>query len=299
MDGRAGSNGAALGERIRARLPELPASLQRVGHVLLSRQIGPESLTVEAVASAAGVSLTTVVRFCRDMGYRGFKDLRTDAIRAYPAPGWPSGSEGPEHQLAETRPMDPAWEACARAFEQARVCLAASLGTLDRAAVARAARLLGQARLVVWFGVGASGLLARAADFKFGIAGFNCRADTEPQLVRELATRLGPSDVLGVFSHTGRRRSVLEPVEYLRARGGPAILAITDSAKSPLARLADVVLVTADQMTVLEGGQLVSFRPAQEALINGLLVASLAYRRDAKGSAHDAVQSDEGTDGRR
>ncbi|MEW6045960.1 MAG: MurR/RpiR family transcriptional regulator [Bacillota bacterium] len=259
----------------RGRLPELPPALQRVGHVLLDRLIPPESLTIESVAAAAGVSPATVVRFSRDVGYRGFKELKVAILRLYgPDEALRSPAAPPEAAQAGQEPGSPAWLACRDTLQKARAYLAWSLESLDPGAVEHAACLLARARLIVWFGVGASGLLANAADFKFSIAGFNCRSAIEPQVLMGLAPRLGPGDVLVVFSHSGKTKSVLDPVEHVRSHARPSVIAATDAARSPLTRLADVTLVTADEPTRLPDQQPITFRPSQEALINALLLAT-------------------------
>ncbi|MGH3318901.1 MAG: MurR/RpiR family transcriptional regulator, partial [Streptosporangiaceae bacterium] len=72
--------------RVRALLPSLPPAERRVAQHLVEDPRLVASSTITELAHACGTSETTVIRFCRAIGFSGYPELRlmlaTEAGRA-------------------------------------------------------------------------------------------------------------------------------------------------------------------------------------------------------------------------
>src|SRR5689334_8269335 len=62
--------------KARGLLPALSPAEQRVAHVVIDEAATAAKLTITEMAERAHTSETTVIRFCRAMGFSGYPDLR-------------------------------------------------------------------------------------------------------------------------------------------------------------------------------------------------------------------------------
>src|SRR5699024_3563847 len=89
-------------ERIHANLPLMSSAMVKIAEVLLDDPSLPLELSITELADRAGTSAATVTRFCRQLGYPGYEQLRvgvaTDAGRG--AADDDRGCEGRRRTLA-------------------------------------------------------------------------------------------------------------------------------------------------------------------------------------------------------
>src|SRR6185312_7681478 len=86
-----GADRSSTTVRARGLLPDLSPAERRVAQVIIDEAATAAHLTISDLADRAGSSETTVIRFCRAMGFGGYSELRltlaTEAGRAYDAAG--------------------------------------------------------------------------------------------------------------------------------------------------------------------------------------------------------------------
>ncbi|MGO3797325.1 MAG: MurR/RpiR family transcriptional regulator, partial [Pauljensenia sp.] len=74
--GDGGEDALPLTVRIRGRLPELQPAMRRVGEFIVAQPSKVAGMTISALAEAVNTSETTVIRFCREIGVKGYAQLR-------------------------------------------------------------------------------------------------------------------------------------------------------------------------------------------------------------------------------
>ena len=124
--------------------------------------------------------------------------------------------------------------------------------------------LLGASR-IVFAGLGDAGVVAMEACQRFIRIGVACNASEDPDLQLIFAEHLSKGDVFFAISHTGRSRTVLDAMKRAR-KAGATILLITNYPVSPLAKHADLVLLTAAFSRHLTG-EVISKRVAELCII--------------------------------
>ncbi len=272
------------------RYAALRPSEQRVVDHL--RELDPASsvATAGAVALALGVSQATVVNAVQRLGYEGFGAFRRTLIaeraleRVRVQTELPA-AEGP----------DPLLEIAARAFALDREVLertAALVGEGFRRAVA----VLGSAPQVFCFGSELSAVVARLAAGTFKKYGI--RAAAEEHVTEQLAQVdvADPSAALLVVSYRGENPQLVAVAQHARERGMP-VVALTNSAWAPLAREADVVLLTGGPVLpkAVHPSQ-TGARGAQLSLVRALAEAIAWTRRqeapESAQAAHTAAPGD-------
>lgn len=253
---------------IQARLDSYPPSIRRVAGAVLSRPQVVLELTITELAHACDTSETTVVRFCRTLGFSGFgpfklqvaAELATESAR----------NEGPALDgtdilatdgLAEVVAKVSAAEVLAIRETATGLVLDVLKDVIDRIVVASS---------IVLHGVGASGLGADDLAHKLQRIGRGAVFDHDSHNAITLAALLREGDVAIGFSHSGR---TLEAIEFMRAAhsGGATAIAITNGEGTPIEAYADLVLRTAVRETAFRSGSMAS-RIAQLTLVDYIFV---------------------------
>lgn len=274
--------------RLRGARASLAPAERRVAERALADPAGVSQMSITALAAACDTSETTVVRFCRAVGLSGYPELRLGLAAegaATPADGRVIASDiGPGDDLAEI--VEKVSFADARAIEETAAQL--DLGVLE--AVVDAVAAAGQVEL---YGIGASGVVARDLEQKLRRIRRPASASMDGHAALTSAALLGATDVAMAFSHTGRTHDTIDPIAEA-ARRGATTVAVTNDARSPLARAATLTLTTAARETTFRSGAMAS-RLAQLTVVDCLFVAvaqrTYAQTLDALDRTYEAVRS--------
>jgi DNA-binding MurR/RpiR family transcriptional regulator len=265
--------------QIDAHLHRLTPAERRVAAVVAD---DPEAVafgTVADVGRQAGVSGATVVRLAAKLGFDGFVELQA-SVRDEMARRLRPASE----RIRRPAPGDVL--GAALAVEMANV--AATLEGVDRAAFDQAVRLLCRRdtrRVLVLSGDASSGLAALFADeLSMLRPGVRLVSGSEVRVARLLAD-VGPSDVGVVIDLARYDRAVLEAAGRA-AEQGAAVVALTDSALSPLASGATVTFTAS-----VAGAGPFDSHVGLLALANALLAGVAAGLRRSATDRLDEVES--------
>ncbi|HKN91325.1 MAG TPA: MurR/RpiR family transcriptional regulator [Acidimicrobiia bacterium] len=265
--------------QIDAHLRELTPAERRVAAVVAD---DPEAVafgTVADVARRAGASGATVVRLAAKLGFDGFVELQA-AVREEMARRLRPASE------RIRRPAAGDVLGTALAVEMANV--AATLEGVDRSSFELAIRLLTRRRserVMVLSGDASSGVATLfAGELSMLRPGVVLVDGSEVRVARLLADA-GPADVAVVLDLARYDRAVLDAAGRAAERGA-ALVALTDSALSPLASAA-VVSFTAS----VTGAGPFDSHVGLLALANALLAGVAARLRRSATDRLDQVES--------
>ncbi len=250
---------------IRALLPSLARVEQRVAQQVLADPFGTAMQSISELAAMCGTSATTVVRFCRAIGLRGYPELRI-ALASAAAQSRSGGAE-PTHDIILDD--DPAAIAQKIAHADA-MAVTDTAKHLDINTLVRVVGELAAARRIDIYGVGASGYVALDLQQKLQRIGKPAFAWPDPHMAITSAALLGPADVAVALSHTG---TTADTIDALREAGenGAKTVAITNFPRSPVTASADYVLLTAARETAFRSGAMTS-RIAQLTVVDCLFV---------------------------
>jgi DNA-binding MurR/RpiR family transcriptional regulator len=264
--------------QIRALLPSLPPSEKRVAMAALSDPVGVAGRTISDLAALCQTSETTVARFCRTLGLRGYPELRIGLAAAASAKGGPAASGwtglgtdiGPRDTTAEV--VGKIGLADARAVEE-------TVAQLDLHVMDKAVDALAAANKIDLYGSGASALVALDLQEKLNRIGRRAQSWSDPHLALTSAALLRKGDVAVCVSHSGETPDTLAALREARANGA-LVIAITNFPRSTLAQQADRVLTTAARETTYRSGSM-SSRIAALTVVDCVFVA-LAQRNRAR-----------------
>jgi DNA-binding MurR/RpiR family transcriptional regulator len=270
--------------RVRARLPEFTGALRRVAEEVLSNPAAAARATIVELAERSGTSPATVTRFCRALGFEGYAELRLDIAgetgRAARSAGW-SVDIGREIQ-----PNDPLDRVLHQIIASDTRALADTAALLDLRAIERAADALAASNRIDLYGIGGSGLVGAEMQLclhRIGLATWSW-SDLHNGLAS--AALLSAGDVAIGISHSGGTRETIEVLAEAGSHGATTV-ALTGFPRSPLADVADVVLVHAMQATTFRPDALSGRHP--QLVVLDLLYIAVAQRTHDR--SHAAFQA--------
>jgi RpiR family carbohydrate utilization transcriptional regulator len=248
--------------RLRSVLPKLSDSERRVALWVLDNVEATIRNSMSAIAQATDVSDTTVLRMCRTAGFEGFTDLKLALAQE------PRGGRAETASEPETSDL----LAANRLFRAVAQAISDTQGVLNDGTFAKALDLIAGARHILVGGVGGSGIVAQAFYQRCIRLGLRCDAPVDSQLQIMHSALTGVGDLVVVISYSGITSDPVLVLQEARSRGA-ATLCITGNSASPLARLADVVLVSVSHE---QGSEPMAAQIAQMALIDALYSALVA-----------------------
>jgi DNA-binding MurR/RpiR family transcriptional regulator len=252
---------------VRALTPNLAPAEQRVAAAVVADPAGVAAKTISELAEQCRTSGTTVIRFCRALGFPGYPELRlalAAAAQVGRETGWENiGSDiGPHDSLDEV--IKKISHADARAVEETGQQLSTqALSTVVDAVV--------KARRIDIYGVGASAFVAMDLQQKLHRIELISYAWPDPHAAVTSAALLGRGDLAIGISHTGRTGDTIASLLEAGSRNATTV-AITNFPGSPIARVADHVLTTAARETTFRSGAMAS-RIAALSVVDCLFVA--------------------------
>jgi len=272
--------------RLRGLATTLVPSERRVAEIILADPQRAARLTISQLADAAQTSQTTVLRLCRELEVRGYRDLRVAlAAESGRAAGRAEGDDVVGSDIGRTDSLDEVIRTITHADSQAVV----ETGTLiDRAVLKAAVTAVARARRIDVFGVGASAFVAQDLQQKLLRIDLISFSWPDQHAALTATALLRPSDVTIGISHTGETRDTVDVVQRAKAQGATTV-AITSAPRSHLARAADLTLVTASRETTFRSGATAS-RIAALTAVDILFVAVAQRRYEQTLAAVDATR---------
>ena len=220
--------------------PSLSKQEKKVADYIFEKkgQISYQSL--QEIAKQIKVGEATIVRFVKKIGFNGFQDLKLHIAKE----DFPIIETGYEDYIDNI---------------QANInsAITNTKSLIDRKHLDKSISAIGKCERLFFYGVGASGIVARELQNKFlrfGKAG-TAYTDSHFQIMNAAITT--SRDVIIAISLSGSTNDIIESLEVAK-NNKAKIIAITNHILSPVAQFADYVLLTAGRETLLDGGSLIA-----------------------------------------
>ncbi|MFG1678914.1 MurR/RpiR family transcriptional regulator [Nonomuraea sp. NPDC049269] len=235
--------------RIRGVEPTLTTTHRRIAETILAEPAAVAASTIGELAERCGTSLTTITRFCRELGLAGYPELRLALATELGR----NDASSREHGLIAFSPDDPMSLVLRSLLASDMRAMEETAQQLDLVAVEQAVNALVRARFIDFFAVSGSAGVAMDLHLRLHAIGRPCVLWTDVHSAVCSANARDHRDVALGISHSGTTAEVVEPLAVARERGATTI-AVTNFPRSPLAETADIVLTTAAQDTPFRAG---------------------------------------------
>lgn len=241
----------------------LTAAEARVADYLTTHADDVRDMSIAVLAQRCAVSEASVVRLCKKLHLTGYRELRLALAQ--------DAGDSRAHTLHEdVEPADSPAAVVSKVFASVSRALADTLTIVDDREVERCISVLARASTINFFGIGASGVVAQDAYFRFMKAGIKSYAltDSSSQLTR--VASLGSDDVVVAISHSGRSRDLVYALTEARRRGA-FVIGITQFGRQPMVHACDATLFTSSRETAFRSEAMAS-RILQHTLLDALFI---------------------------
>lgn len=239
-------------------------SEQKVAKYIAENLDNVLGLSVEELSNRSGASKAAVIRFCKTIGFKGYRDLSIQLAAELAL----YQNDGSNEEYTDINVGDDV-ETILRNVSYHNVkAIEDTLLLTDVSQVQKAVDLLKKAERIDFYGVGASAIVAQDAQNKFMRINKYATAYRESHLQLASAVNLGKSGVAVAISWSGETKDVVEAAR-LAKESGAVVIAITQYGNTTLAKYADIHFgLSAPEATIRCGAT--SSRIAQLTMIDML-----------------------------
>ena len=255
-------NGDLL-KHIEERMPSFSKGQKRIASYILEQYDKAAYITASKLSEIVGVSESTVVRFAIELGFDGYPDFQ-QSLQALM-----------RNRLTSFQRMEVSNQLIGNGNVLEKVLVSdaerirRTLDATDRNSFERAVEKIVSARNVYILGVRSSSYLAGFLNYYLRMIFDNVKLlqTTSGSELFEQLLPIGEGDVMIAISFPRYSKRVVTAVEFAKGRKAN-IISLTDSSLSPLASLADELLVAQSDMA-----SFVDSLVAPLSIINSMIVA--------------------------
>jgi DNA-binding MurR/RpiR family transcriptional regulator len=230
---------AAITERIARTYPSLTDAHRKAADYVLANPFQAATMTIDELADAVGMSVATANRFARALEFDGYPQFRAELVKAFQTTLAPV-----EKLRTELQREASSVEIFAASLEEDLDNIQSTLRQLNAVACEKAVQMILRAPRIFVLGFSTSAylgsIMAHRLDQCCSIVQTIANDAGPTQAARRLF-KLNPEDLVIAISFPRYNKFTIELLELARERDAK-VLAITDSASSPLVPMADIVL---------------------------------------------------------
>ena len=231
------ANGKIL-DTIDSLYDSLTKTEKKIAKTILSNPQLLNQASLSAIAVDLDVGEATFIRFCRTLGFKGFTDFKMDlAIEL-------ATQDKSETTLLDTDVTveDSAQNIALKLQAVINNVITETMNLLDFNELEKVVKAFRQAKRIFLFGVGSSGITAEDAKNKFMRIG----------LQMDAATNMQKGDVVMGISHSGYSQETTHALGIAH-KAGATTIALTHNLRSPITRVADLVLINGHRQGQMQG----------------------------------------------
>jgi DNA-binding MurR/RpiR family transcriptional regulator len=263
---------AEFNTKIFSYMNTLTKAEKEVADYVLDNMENTIYLTVTELAEKVGVGETTVLRFCRRIGYKGYQAFKMAITKEVAKQSFDTSEE--------TGEMNAMQSLVQKSTTTSIQVLKDTSQLIDIEMLEKAVALLTSQKRIVMYGASMSGNTAEDARNRFLRIGVIIEVYTNAHMQAMSAATLTKDDLAIGISISGSTKDTIDALRIAK-NNGAKVISLTHSKLSPITHLSDVILLTAGRETPLQGGSM-------GAKISQLLVIDLLYNLVANQRKNEA-----------
>ncbi len=221
--------------KIRSAYSSLPSAERKVADFILQNPEKASLMVINEIAEASGVSVPSVTRLAKKLGYKGFLDFRVALA---------SGNSSLDSLKSDpVHPDDTDSMVVEKVFLSYMRAVEDTLKALDREKLSELADHIISAKRIFIFGTSISAMLAKDLVMHLNLSGYDAIDVNDPVVMELYAKRFTPNDVFLGISRSGRTKLLLDALRAAKQKGTYCSF-ISNYVNSPAAALADSFFCT-------------------------------------------------------
>lgn len=252
--------------RIKEIMTEMSPSERKVADYIFNNPKKISDLSIKELSEYSGASQSAVVRLCKRLHYKGYKDFRImiakDAVNI----------QDEEDMYTDIEPGDDISKIIKNISYNNKKSIDNTLQFLSEESVQRAVEAIVKAKKIDFYGVGASYIISLDAFQKFTRINKNVRTAPDSHMQAQFAANLSKRDVAVAISYSGETKDTYESIKIAKEAGAITI-SITKFGHNSIGDLCDIKLFVSSPEINFRSGAM-SSRIAQLNVIDILYTAT-------------------------
>jgi DNA-binding MurR/RpiR family transcriptional regulator len=245
------------------------ATTARLAAWLLEQRGQIVDLPISRFAQETGVTETTIVRFCKGVGYSGYRELRLALVQSV---GIAKGLQVGFDERTPAKTGDGSLLSLAKKVVATNTdVLMWTPQLLDEQSLERAIVALSNATIVYLVGFGSSSPVALDLYQRLLRLGIRANHCSDPHILTAITTNLDPGAVLFGITYSGKSRDLVDGLKAGKEKKATTIV-LTSNGGAAAARLADILIISAVQPE-MKARETVATRISQLAIVDILCTA--------------------------
>ena len=257
--------------KIGALRDNLPDAEKQVADYISEKPEKAGFQSISDLAESTNVSVASVSRLSKKLGYSNYKELRMDLAQEI----FPEESLGGMFESIKT--SDTEQQITEKVFSGNIKSLEDTFKILDIKSLKKAAGKISDAKRLVFFGIGSSGHICKDAALRFSLLDIQAESYSDSQEIIIQALRLTKDDVVVGISHSGRSQITVEALKMAKD-GGTTTIGVSNYLESPLDKYSDLFFCTSFAENRVKVAAL-SSRLAQMCLLDALYLLTARNKK--------------------
>lgn len=255
--------------KIRSIYNSLSEAERKVADYILKNEEEVPFKSVYEIAKAVDVSVPSVSRLTKRIGYKNFKDFKIKLAK--------DTSSTVRYIYSAITQDDGDEELIRKVFLGNIRTLEDTLKLIEDNGLVEMAKILAKAKRIVFLGIGGSGTVANDAALRFSHLDIQAEGYNDPIQILLQTKRLKKNEVVVGISHSGRTGIVLEALK-IALQNGAITVCITNYMNSPMKEHCSYFFCTAFEENHVKVAAL-SSHLAQLCLIDALYLLTARYKK--------------------
>lgn len=268
--------------KIKSIYNDLSNKEQTIADYILENPFKFSHSAISNISTELNVADSTIFQFAKKLGYNGFKDLKLAILVQENDLSAISLHENITKDDNELMMAQKVFDSTISSLEDTR-----SLLKLEDLKLAT--NLISNSNRLFLFGVGGSQITASDAYHKFLRASISVHHHPDYHIQLMEASLINSNDCALFISHTGRSKETKKLAETAK-KNGAKIIVITSQENSPLAKFADIVLLSVAEETAFRSEAL-SSRISQLCIIDSLYVIYMFFHQETSQNSLSKVRA--------
>lgn len=218
---------------------------KKVADVVLKDPDAAVNYTITDLSEKSGVGETSVMRFCRKLGFSGYHDFKLSiALTVFNATNHIEGDIGDDSQSV----IHKITNFNSQLIQDTQELL--NPETLDEVA-----HILLSGKKIHFYGVGSSGITAMDAYYRFMRIGLSVNMLNDSHIIAMSAALLSENDIAFGISTSGSTKDLVDPLKNAKENGA-TVICLTSHARSPITKVADTIILVPSKESPYHGGAL-------------------------------------------
>lgn len=228
---------------IKTKLNTFTKSEKKIAEYILKNHNDILDATITELAEKINTSDASIARFCKTLGCKGYQDFKIRLAKEI-LPKYKQLNVSIEKN-------DTPEILCQKIFNCEIATLHENLEMVNVNTLKEAAARIKSAKHVEIFGSGGSFIIGQDIKHKFLKIGIRCSVISDMDMQSMSASLLTKGDVVIGISHSGGTKSIFHCLDIAK-KNGAFIILLTATAKSPMSKLADIVIPVVSKETLFK-----------------------------------------------